>query len=240
MELEKFRILLLSVSSTSFFYEQLVIPFGLVSIGSYVDSPDYEIKGIEMNSPPHRIMQRYLKADKEIFDQIMKYGPDLVAMSTYATNIYNVMFWANVIKKNLSDTFIVAGGNHVSYISEECLKKCRGIDAIVRFEGEIPFKMLCDKLYKGDPDLSGVPSLTYRDRDKIIENPQSELIRDLNSLPILNRTYFAEDQSSGNISHADMISARGCPFNCTFCNCNHYWSNFRSFPCKICSKNKSS
>ncbi len=224
MKTGEFKILLLSVSSTSFFYEQLVIPFGLVSIGSYVDGPDYRIKGIEMNSPPQKIMDRYLKADKEILDQVLDYNPDIIAMSTYATNMYNVMFWADVIKKNLTDVFIVAGGNHASYISEECLKKCRGIDAIVRFEGEIPFKMLCDKLRNRDFDLSDVPSLTYREGDKIIENPQAELIKDLNSLPILNRTYFAEDQSPGKISHADMISARGCPFNCTFCNCNHYWS----------------
>ena len=25
------------------------------------------------------------------------------------------------------------------------------------------------------------------------------------------------------ITHADIISARGCPINSTFCNCNHYW-----------------
>ncbi len=224
MDNERLKILLLSVSSTSFFYEQLVIPFGLVSIGSYIDGPDYRIKGIEMNYPPKKIMDRYLKADKEILDQVLDYNPDVIAMSTYATNMYNVMFWADVIKRNLADVFVVAGGNHASYISEECLKKCRGIDAIVRFEGEIPFKMLCDKLRDRDPDLSDVPGLTYRDRDKIILNPQAELIKDLNSLPVLNRTFFAENQSPDNISHADMISARGCPFNCTFCNCNHYWS----------------
>ena len=220
----KFRILLLSVSSTSFFYEQLVIPFGLVSIGSYVDNPGYEIKGIEMNSPPHKIMHRYLKVDHEILDQIIGYNPDLIAMSTYATNMYNVMFWAEEIKRNVPESFIVVGGNHVSYMAKECLEKCRGIDAAVRFEGELPFKMLCEKLYNKDSDFSPVPSLSYRQNGKILENPQAELINDLNSLPILNRTFFAENPSPENITHADMISARGCPFSCTFCNCNHYWS----------------
>lgn len=221
---KKMKILLLSVNSTSFFYEQLVIPFGLVSIASYVDSPDYEIKGIEMNHPPQSIMKRYLQADKEILDQIQEFEPDLIAMSTYATNMYNVLFWADLIKKKLPKVFIVVGGNHISYIAEECLRKCRGINAVIRFEGEIPFKRLCEKLYKGDMDLSDIPSVSYLSDNKYIENPQAEPIKNLNSLPILNRTYFTENQSPDEVTHADMISARGCPFNCTFCNCNHYWN----------------
>jgi hypothetical protein len=60
MNSEKINILLLSVSSMSFFYDQLVIPFGLAS---YIENNEYNIKGINMNSPPERIMERYLKID---------------------------------------------------------------------------------------------------------------------------------------------------------------------------------
>jgi len=87
---EQFRILLLSVSSTSFFYEQVVIPFGLVSLASFVDKPEYQIKGIEFNWPPEKIRQRYLKIDDELLNQIVEYNPHVVAMSTYASNMYNV------------------------------------------------------------------------------------------------------------------------------------------------------
>jgi len=220
----KLKILLLSVSSTLFFYEQVVIPFGLISIGSYVDNPDYEIKGIEMNYPPDKIMVRYLKVDDELLAQVLEFSPDVVAMSTYASNMYNVMFYADVIKRHISNSFIVVGGNHVSYIAKECLSKCKGIDAVVRFEGEIPFKMICETLYKKDYDLSGIPGITYRSNNKIVENTQAGLMSDLNTLPILNRTYFAEQQSVEKVFHADIIASRGCPYNCTFCNCNHFWS----------------
>ncbi len=231
-----FRILLLSVSSTSFFYEQVVIPFGLVSIGSYVDRPGFRIKGIEMNHPAEKTMDRYLRVDRELLDEITAFGPHVVAMSTYATNMYNVMFWAGVIKKNIPGVFVVAGGNHVSYIAKECLEKCPEMDAVVRFEGEIPFKMLCDRLSGGSREFGDIPGLTYRAGQKIIENPQGELIRDLDMLPMMNRAYFADQQPAENVSHADIISARGCPFNCTFCNCNHYWQKrhrTRSIPSVI-------
>jgi len=218
------NILLLSVSSTSFFYEQLVIPFGLVSLASYVDNPDYQIRGIEMNWPAEKIRDRYLRTDSEIVEQILEFNPDVVAMSTYASNMYNVMFWADVIREKCADCFIVVGGNHVSYIAKECLDKCKTIDAVVKFEGEIPFKMLCEKLYEKNYDFTDIPSFAYRDSGKIIENSQAALMKDINSLPILNRVFFAGQGSQKEQTHADIVSARGCTAACTFCNCNHYWS----------------
>jgi radical SAM superfamily enzyme YgiQ (UPF0313 family) len=221
---EKFRILLLSVSSASFFYEQLVIPFGLVSLASFVDRPDYRIKGIEFNWPPEKIKQRYLKVDGESLAQIVDFQPDIVAMSTYASNMYNVLFWTDIIKQKLPDCFIVIGGNHASYIANETLTKCPAIDAVVKFEGEIPFKMFCEKLAAGDGNFDDVPNLIWRKNGRIVENPQTELLDNIESLPIIDRTYFeSAGQSQKALTHADVIGARGCPFHCTFCDCNHYW-----------------
>jgi len=219
------KILLLNVNSTSFFYEQLVIPFGLVSLASYIDDGGYEIKGIEMNSPPEKIKNRYLNVDKEILDEIKEFGPDIVAMSTYASNIYNVLFWATVIKRELPGSIIAIGGNHASYIAKECLEICSAIDIVVRFEGEIAFKLVCEKIKNNDFNFSDVPSITYRVNGEIQENEKIDFIKNIGTLPKLNRTYFESEKGpEGELTHADMISSRGCPFNCTFCNCNHYWS----------------
>jgi radical SAM superfamily enzyme YgiQ (UPF0313 family) len=219
----KFKILLLSVSSTSFFYEQVVMPFGLASLASFVDCPDYQIRGVELNWPAEKIIQRYLKADQEILRQILDFSPDMVAMSTYAENMYNVMFWADVIKQKLADCFVVAGGNHASYLGRECLSKCNAIDAVVKFEGEIPFKMLCEKCFAKNYDFKDVPNLVWRKNGQIIENPKTVLLDSIETLPIINRTYFVSGQNDKALTHADVISARGCPFHCTFCDCNHYW-----------------
>ena len=219
----KFRILLLSVSSTSFFYEQVVIPFGLVSLASFIDCPNYEIKGIELNWPAERILQRYLKVDDEILKQILDFSPNMVAMSTYASNMYNCLFWADVIKQKLPYCFVVVGGNHVSYIAGECLSKCESIDAVVRFEGEIPFKMLCEKCSREDFEFGDVPNLVWRKNGETIENQKMILLDNIESLPIINRTYFTSQQTDKLLTHADVVGARGCPFHCTFCDCNHYW-----------------
>lgn len=225
MSPSKIKILLLSVNSYSFFYDQLVVPFGLISLASYIDDGSYEFKGIEMNQPPEKILQRYLKIDKEFLKEIKEFSPDIIAMSTFASNIYNVLFWADVFKTVLPDCIIVIGGNHASYIPNECLKKSKGLDMVVRFEGEIPFKMICEQIKNKKYDFSKIPNLTYRENGTIRENPQIDLIKDLGELPMLNRDNFKENiKKAEDIVHADMITARGCPFNCTFCNCNHYWN----------------
>lgn len=217
------RILLLNVNSYSFFYGQLVIPFGLASLGSYVEGAGYTIKGIDMNTPPERIPLRYLHLDEELLEEIKEYSPDVVAMSSYASNMHNILFWAEAVKRALPESCIVVGGNHASYIAREVLEKCPAIDIVARFEGEIPFKMICKHIEKDNSNYSDIPNITYRKGKKVAENAQIELIKNLNSLPPLNRKYFEKGREKQSVTHVDMITARGCPFHCTFCDCNHYW-----------------
>lgn len=216
------KILLLAVNSQTFYYRQAVIPFGLVSLGSYVMDEGYAIRGIDMNSPPEKIYERYLSTDKRLLGEILEYAPDLVAMSTYAENIFNVLFWAEIIKQKLPKTWIAIGGNHVSYIAREVLEKSNAIDFVVRFEGEIPFKELCKKREYHDTNYDDVANLSYRKNGTIIENELTNLLPDLDLLPQLNLEFF-ERTGNEEVVHTDIISARGCPFHCTFCNCNHYW-----------------
>lgn len=217
------KILLLNINSYIFFYEQLVVPFGLASLGSYVEKEGYTIKGIDMNVPAEKTAIRYLNVDHELLTEIVKYSPDMVAMSSYASNMYNILFWARILKKSLPNVFIVVGGNHVSYIAKECLQKCPEIDMAVRFEGEIPFKMICENIAKNHHDYSNIPNIVYRKNGKIVENELISLIKNINSLPPLNREYFRDSMRGEIVNHADVITARGCPFHCTFCDCNHYW-----------------
>jgi len=217
------KLLLLNVNAYSFFYGQLVIPFGLASLGTYVEGKGYTIKGIDMNTPPERIPLRYLHLDEELLGEIEKFSPDMVAMSSYASNMHNILFWAEDVKRALPHTCVVVGGNHASYIAREVLEKCHAIDIVVRFEGEIPFKMICERIDEDNRNYSDIPNITYRKGNKVAENAQIGLIKNLNALPPLNREYFETAKEKENTTHVDMITARGCPFHCTFCDCNHYW-----------------
>jgi len=220
----KTRVLLLTVSSTSFFYDQVVMPFGLISIGSYLDYDKFEIKGLEMNTPPNKVRGRYLNKDVDFLTQIIDFNPEIIAMTTYASNIYNAIFWAALIKEAIPKSYVVMGGNHASYMPREILSKSSAVDGVVSFEGEVPFKMLCESIRDGNRDFSRVPGLTYRGQSGIANNPPAKLLENLESLPALNFAFFENEADCDLKTHADMITARGCPYNCTFCNCNHFWT----------------
>lgn len=217
------KILLLSVPSEGSFYDQVVIPFGLASLGTYAKLFGHEVKGVEMNAPRERIPLRYMQADPEIVAEIEAFAPDIAAMTTYSENIHNVLFWAGKLKELTPSIFVALGGNHASYIAKEILADRKEVDFVIRFEGEIGFKALLDQLEGGTPDFGAVPNLTYRENGAIRENAAAPPIMNFDELPLIDRDIFESSPEQRAKTHADVITARGCPFHCTFCNCNHYW-----------------
>ena len=223
------KALLLSVSSESFFYDQVVVPFGLASLGSYVARDGVELKGLEMNWPPERIAARYLREDPDLLDEIAAFAPDVVAMTAYSGNIHNVLFWADAIKRRVPNGAVIVGGNHASYIAEEIVAERPSVDAVCRFEGEQAFSELCRRVADGARDFGDIPSLVWRRDGAVVVNDLAATIPDLDDLPPLNDGLFETGRPEARV-HADLITARGCPFHCTFCNCNHYWGKkYRTF-----------
>lgn len=222
------KILLLSVSSETFFYSQVVYPFGLASIGTYANADGHTVYGIEMNQPWHKIPDRYMKTDHNILSQILMYSPQILAISTYSSNIHNAFYWSRILKEHLPVLKVVFGGNHASYLADEILTTHSEVDFVIRFEGEHSFKELCKQLSTFQPDFSKVPNLSYRTGKSIKHNNLADLIKNLDTLPLLKRDFFGQ-QDERNSDHADIVTARGCPFHCTFCNCNHYWRKTHRF-----------
>ena len=213
---------MLSVSSESGYDGQVVPPFGLMSLGSYVRSGEYEIKGIDMNGPPDIVRKRYRTTDAGLLQSIRDFAPDLVAMTAYAFNIHNVMFWAAVIKSEFPQSVVVLGGNYASYIGREILEACGAVDLVIRFEGEIAFERLCRVVASGSRDFRSVPNAVFRDGGEIVETDVLPALPTLDALPIMDRSFFENDKLA-TYTHVDTITARGCHYACTFCNCCHYW-----------------
>ena len=224
------RILLLAVNSESAFSGPVVPPFGLMSLGTFVQGDGHDILGLDMNGPSDVVQRRYLNEDPDLLDRIRDFSPDLVAMSTYAPNIHNVLFWSELIKRECPGCVVVVGGNHASYIGPEIIRACPAVDIVIRFEGELPFKHLCDTLARGSRGFTDVPGAVFRHGNDVVETATVPLIEDLGLLPSLNRGMF-QWAGTATWTHTDVISARGCRFHCTFCNCNHYWGKrHRSVP----------
>ena len=119
----------------------------------------------------------------------------------------------------------MAGGAHPTGYTADCMQD-PNIDAAVRNEGELTFLELVKTVERGEP-FAGLAGLSYRKNGAIVNNPPREFITELDALPMPDWKMADLERYSGYIPHspflytrkyANIVTSRGCPFNCTFCH----------------------
>ncbi|MDD5192266.1 MAG: radical SAM protein, partial [Candidatus Nanoarchaeia archaeon] len=80
-------------------------------------------------------------------------------------------------------------------------------------------ELTLEHLIKQDFNPVGVNGVYYRQNKDIIPNLDRELIKNLNSLPFIDRSFFVNDPHFENEKFKSVIiGSRGCPYLCTFCS----------------------
>jgi radical SAM superfamily enzyme YgiQ (UPF0313 family) len=128
---------------------------------------------------------------------------------------------------------VVAGGPHVSTLHGVLEKD---IDVAVLGEGEETFLELV-RLWKEtgrfDPaDLARIRGIAYHDPDGNgpVETGARPLIRDLDTVPFPDRSMLHGQWSAKKGGIVNMMTSRGCPYNCAFCSTIHIWDRKFRFP----------
>jgi len=99
------------------------------------------------------------------------------------------------------------------------------VDFIVKGEGEIIFENLLNALENSQNDFSGIKGLVWKKNGEVIDNPNQELIADLDSQPyparhLFDLKYYHPSAQLRGRRTFHIITSRGCPFNCGFCSCH--------------------
>lgn len=137
------------------------------------------------------------------------------------------------VRKLYPNSIFVAGGEHISAVSEYCLEDCPELDICIVGEGEEAFIQLLNTLEKGG-DWSEVPSLVYSDPDGkgCHRTPRANRIKNIDDIPwpawdlIPIENYLSEGLNY-HIKRGrtiPMLASRGCPHKCTFCSNQNMWT----------------
>ena len=122
---------------------------------------------------------------------------------------------------------LVAGGAFTTMFPDYFLG--RGVDYVIRSDGELAICRLADALKKGE-DPRWIPSLCYHGEDgKPVLNEIGDLTNDIDTygLPAVKcmDACFIEhdelvegDPQLSTLSY-EVIASRGCPFTCSYCCC---------------------
>jgi radical SAM superfamily enzyme YgiQ (UPF0313 family) len=176
-----------------------------------------------MFSNQHRVQAALRDNDhfvwKEIERQLQSFHPDVVGITTM-TNKYPMALRIAEMSKSINhDIRVVVGGHHASMFGPNLIQD-RNIDFAVIGEGEMTFLELINRLCDPRPDFSSVKGLVYKNGGGITSNGPRELLCNLDVLPIADRDLMIND---GFVSENNLMTSRGCPFNCSYCGAQVIW-----------------
>jgi anaerobic magnesium-protoporphyrin IX monomethyl ester cyclase len=154
-------------------------------------------------------------------------APDHVGISATTVSIHNAARIAARLKALVPAAVVTVGGPHVSAVPERTLALFPGFDYGVVGEGERSYPELIARLAAGD-DPRGVAGLVHRDGDAVRANPPAPYLdgEELDRLPEPAWDLVPDFplRFQPNVFNyratpvASVVTSRGCPFSCTFCD----------------------
>jgi radical SAM superfamily enzyme YgiQ (UPF0313 family) len=155
-------------------------------------------------------------------ERIQEFKADIVGIGSTTVVFESTKELAGAIKAVLPDTPILLGGYHVSLLPEEAMA-CKHFDVGVIHEGEHTILELVEH-YKGKRDLSEIDSIVYRDKNGgLAFTPHRKDLKALDELPFPARhllppnIYKPVPIDEHGLPKFSMITSRGCPHACGFC-----------------------
>ena len=136
------------------------------------------------------------------------------------------------------EALIVAGGEHITALTEYCLRDCPALDLCVRGEGEHTFYQLLET-YLATGVFLDAPGIAYLNKEgQYQQNGNKPPRMEDAKIPWPDwpenylEKFWEAGKSYGVATERDMpfMLSRGCPFQCTFCSSPQMWTtqyNFR-------------
>ena len=195
--------------------------------------------------PDHyrRYLASFQQADHPVWQEvrrtIQQSRPDVVGISIWTTYAASAFHVAEISKAIDPACPVILGGPHATVKAEEVLSICPDVDYVVRGEGEATaveligaiadvglriadcgLKKACTANPQSaipNPQLEAIRGISFR-RDGVIKhNPDRERIRDLDELPVPDRSLLKNEITYSSEDMGLVMTSRGCPFSCSFC-----------------------
>ena len=163
-------------------------------------------------------------------DKVATFKPDCVGISLLTSEYAPILdITAQIVRDVDAEIVTIAGGVHVT-TQYDCVIKNHDLDYCIRGEGEYVLRQLLDSMN----DLAPFPEkgVVYRNEDGTIIALPPDLIEDLDSLPFPDFSYvdypaYINTRPRYGVDsplvfpNARIITSRGCPIGCSFCQVEH-------------------
>lgn len=200
-----------------------VPPTGMLYVGTILKKKGHQVWVFDVTP----------KDQKRVIRQIMDIDPDMVGFGAMTTSYSITKEFNGALKQEIPDAYYLWGGVHASALPEETIKD-NNLDFVVYGEGELTMLEVCKKIKgkkedggKQGVNLEGIAGVYYVDKGRIKKNPPRPYIKDLDAIPIPDRSLLGNFKwylSPPGILRGKfyygittMYTSRGCPYQCIFC-----------------------
>ncbi len=199
-------------------------PIGLLSIAAYLGERGHDVGVYDCRRPVK------LAGTAEVLSRVATFEPDMVGFTAVTSSFMDAYRQADAIKEVSPGIRTVIGGVHVSALRGKILERFPSIDYIVTGEGEKAMAALASSA-----GLETIQGLVYRDRKEIKDNGLRTDLLELDKLPFpayhklegFPKRFEPALFNYPKAPAATIISSRGCPYQCSYCDRSVYRRSFR-------------
>lgn len=187
-------------------------PLGLLYLAAHLKARDFEV----------RVFDTTFRTRAEFYQTIARERPPVVGI--YGNLITRPAILDLVRHCKAHGCTVVLGGPEPANYAEEYL--ARGADVVAVGEGEVTLEELLQHLARRGPTgMAHIHGIVYCEDDgRVVRTPPRAAIRDLDAQPFPDRdaidmgAYLRTWREHHGLGSVSLITARGCPYTCTWCS----------------------
>ncbi len=195
----------------------LYYPLWLIYAAAYAEKNGHQVNFLDAPAKPLGLDESLdaIRRDAE--------GTGLFVLGTSTPSIHSDIRFAERLKAEYPNSFVLLVGTHPSALPEETLQFSESVDAVAIAEFDQTVTDLANALDAGTP-LGEVRGLCVRNDDgTFLRTPPQLPIKALDEIPLASefiykhlkpRDYFFAAATYPSIQ---IFTGRGCPFRCNFC-----------------------
>lgn len=199
-------------------------PLGLLSLAAWLEKHGHQAQIHDCYAFPG--------LDDRLFAYLKEERPDFVGFSTTTSSFLDGIRLAKKTKEILPTVRVVFGGVHISALRDQLLRDFPCIDYGVVGEGE---ETLRELLEADGEDMRNIEGLIFRNREEIIFNGFRAKLLDMDTLPFpayekllgFPGSYRLPIFSYPKAPNTTVITSRGCPYTCSYCDRSVYRRSYR-------------
>lgn len=182
-------------------------PLGLAYLHSYLENKGNYVKTLFLNHI------NYFECFAKVKEEIKNFSPEFIGFQMLTANRVSTYELIEYVHVNYPRVRIVLGGVHATILYKQLIEKFPYLIVVIG-EGEITFSELIKELSKKRSNLGNIAGIAFCSGSQVIVTKQRGLINNLDQLPFPKHEIYFE---SKNRKRGNILTIRGCPFNCSFC-----------------------